>query len=250
VSRVVLVTGASRGIGAAVAAGFAAQGDAVAVNHYADGDAAAATVEHLTAGGATAAVFEADVADGAQVERMVGAVLARFGRVDVLVCNAGICPFYDFLDMPEAVWERTLAVNLKGVFLVAQQVARHIVGRGGGGRIVATSSISSMVGGARQAHYCASKAGVNLLVKSMALSLAPHAITCNAVLPGTVETDINLEALADPALRARLAAGTPLGRLGHPSDVVGATLFLASEAAGWITGSLLVVDGGATSTLQ
>jgi L-rhamnose 1-dehydrogenase len=181
---------------------------------------------------------------------MVGQALETFGRIDVLVCNAGICPFYDFLAIPEDVWDRTLDVNLKGVFLVSQMVARHMVERGGGGRIVATSSISSMVGGKQQAHYCASKAGVNLLIKSMALSLAPHAITCNAVLPGTVETDINRDALSDPALRAKLAEGTPLGRLGEPDDVVGAVLFLASEAARWITGTLLVVDGGATSTLQ
>jgi L-rhamnose 1-dehydrogenase len=102
----------------------------------------------------------------------------------------------------------------------------------------------------QQAHYCASKAGINLLVKSMALSLAPHGITCNAVLPGTVETDINRAALSDAALRARLEQGTPLGRLGQPDDLVGAMLYLASDAAAWVTGTLLVVDGGATSSLQ
>lgn len=248
--RTVIVTGASRGIGAAIAAGFAAAGDHVVINHHEDAQTAAETYTAIRGAGGSVAVMEADVADAEQVRGLVDAVIAERGGVDVLVCNAGICPFYDFLDLPEDVWDRTLAVNLKGVFLISQQVARHMVEHGAGGRIVATSSISSMVGGTQQAHYCASKAGINLLVKSMALSLAPHGITCNAVLPGTVETPLNADALQDAALRARLEAGTPLGRLGQPDDIVGAVTFLASDAASWVTGSLLVVDGGATSTLQ
>ncbi len=248
--RVVLVTGSSRGIGAAIALGFAREGARVAINHVDDAENAARTAERIQAEGDEALAIEADVADSAQVNALVARVIDTWGHIDALVCNAGICPFYDFLDMPESAWDRTLDVNLKGVFLVSQAVARHMVARGVGGRIVATSSISSMVGGKQQAHYCASKAGINLLIKSMALSLAPHQITCNAVLPGTVETDINRDSLSDSALRARLEQGTPLGRLGQPHDIVGAVLFLASPGASWITGSLLVVDGGATSTLQ
>lgn len=248
--RVVLITGSSRGIGAALARGFARDGAQVILNHFQDADKAAETVREIEAVGGAVRAIEADVADAAQIHTMVEQALSEFGRIDVLVCNAGICPFYDFLEMPEAVWDRTLDVNLKGVFLVSQRVARHMVERGQGGRIIATSSISSMVGGRQQAHYCASKAGINLLIKSMALSLAAYQITCNAVLPGTVETDINRDALQDVGLRARLEQGTPLGRLGQPDDLVGAVLFLASAAASWITGSLLVVDGGATSTLQ
>lgn len=248
--QVVMVTGASRGIGREVALAFARQGAQVVVNHYGDSDNAVQTVQAVEAAGGAGLAFEADVANSAQVGAMVQTALDAFGRIDVLVCNAGICPFYDFLDLPEAEWDRTLDVNLKGVFLVAQQVARHMVARGGGGRIIATSSISSLVGGIQQAHYCASKAGINLLIKSMALSLAPHQITCNAVLPGTVETDINREALQDARLRQRLEQGTPLGRLGQPGDISGAVLFLASPAASWVTGSLFVIDGGATSTLQ
>jgi L-rhamnose 1-dehydrogenase len=248
--KIVLVTGSSRGIGAAIVRGFAADGAKVVINHYQDGEGANQTRAQIENGGGQALAIEADVSDSAQVGNMVAQVLEKWSRIDVLVCNAGICPFYDFLYMPESVWDRTLDVNLKGVFLISQLVARHMTQRGGGGRIVATSSISSMVGGTQQAHYCASKAGINLLIKSMALSLAPHGITCNAVLPGTVETDINRDALSDAELRARLEAGTPLQRLGQPDDLVGAVKFLASEAASWITGSLLVVDGGATSTLQ
>ncbi len=245
-----LVTGGSRGIGAGIARGFAAAGARVAVNFTQPSDGLRETMRLIRETGAEAMEAQADVADAAEVRAMVEAVLRRFGRIDTVVLNAGICPFMDFLEMPEDLWDRVIDVNLKGSFLVGQAVARHMVERGGGGRVVAVGSISSLVGGTRQAHYCASKAGQNLLIKSMALSLAPHGITCNSVLPGTVETDINREALKDPALRARLVAGTPAGRLGSPGDIVGAVLFLASEEAAWTTGSLVVVDGGATSTLQ
>jgi L-rhamnose 1-dehydrogenase len=248
-NKVVLVTGSSRGIGAAIAKGFAQDGAKVVINHYEDAPRAEQLVTQINKTGGHALPIEADVSDAVQVGAMVEGVLGAWGQVDVLVCNAGICPFYDFLELPEAVWDRTLDVNLKGVFLVSQMVARHMTERGDGGRIIATSSISSTVGGTQQAHYCASKAGINLLIKSMALSLAPHQITCNAILPGTVETDINRDALSDPDLRAHLEAGTPLQRLGQPEDLVGAVKFLASDTARWITGSLLVVDGGATSTL-
>lgn len=248
--RVVLVTGSSRGIGAAIARGFAHEGAQVVINHAQDAEQAARTVHEIEAAGGAAMAIDADVSSLTDVRGMVRFVLKQFGQIDVLVNNAGICPFSSFLDMPEALWDRVLDVNLKGVFLVSQQVARQMVERGKGGRIIATSSISSMVGGTQQAHYCASKAGINLLIKSMALSLAPYQITCNAVLPGTVETDINRDVLKDEALKTRLAQGTPLGRLGEPEDIVGAVLFLASEAASWVTGSLLVVDGGATSTFQ
>ena len=247
--RVVLITGASRGIGAAMAHGFARDGATnIVVNHLNDDEQAARTIDQLT--GADAIAIDADVSDSAQVKSMIEHVMKVYGQIDVLVCNAGICPFYDFLDISEAIWDRTLDVNLKGVFLVAQAVARYMVERGAGGRIIATSSISSMVGGKEQAHYCASKAGINLLIKSMALSLAPHGITCNAILPGTVETDLNSDVLQTPGMREKLAAGTPVGRLGQPDDLVSAALYLASPAASWTTGTLLVVDGGATSLLQ
>jgi L-rhamnose 1-dehydrogenase len=181
---------------------------------------------------------------------MVDRVLDEWGSVHILVNNAGICPFIDFLDVGEDVWQRVLDVNLKGYFLCSQAVARVMVEQGVKGRIIAVSSISSEFGGSSQAHYCASKAGINLLVKSMAISLGPHGITCNAVLPGTVETDINRETLADPAVREYWSKRAPLGRLGQPEDVAGPVLFFASEDSNWCTGSMLVVDGGTSVNLQ
>jgi L-rhamnose 1-dehydrogenase len=143
-----------------------------------------------------------------------------------------------------------LDVNLKGYFLVGQAVARVMVERGIRGRIIAVSSISAEFGGSSQAHYCASKAGINLLVKSMAISLGPHGITVNAVLPGTVETDINRDALADPVVRDYWSKRAPLGRLGQPEDVAGPVLFFATDDSAWCTGALLVVDGGTSVNLQ
>lgn len=245
-----LVTGASRGIGAAIARALAGAGSDVGIIHLDDESNARRVVADILDLGRRAIQIDCDVSDAASVTAAVQKTLNEFGRIDILECNAGICPFGEFLDITEETWDRVLAVNLKGVFLASQAVARHMVEREGGGRIVATGSISSLMGGSRQAHYCASKAGQNLLIKSMAISLAPYGITCNAVLPGTVETDINREALSDPRLRARLESGTPAGRLGQPEDVAGAVLWLASREAAWTTGSLVVVDGGTTSLLQ
>lgn len=253
--KVAVVTGAARGIGRAIALRLAVEGARVAVVDVreAEGRETARLINQAGGGGhgEERAVFvQTDVAEAAQVQAMVDTVIERWGRIDVLVNDAGICPFEDFLEMPEALWDRVLEVNLKGYFLVSQAVARAMIERGTKGRIIAVSSISAEFGGSQQAHYCASKAGINLLVKSMAISLGPHGITCNAVLPGTVETDINREALAEPAVREYWSQRAPLGRLGQPEDIAGPVLFFATDDAAWCTGALLVVDGGTSVNLQ
>lgn len=247
--KIAIVTGAARGIGRAIAVRFAAEGARVAIVDLREPEGREAARAIEAAGGA-AAFYCTDVSDAEQVNRTVLAVLDRWGRIDILVNDAGICPFADFLDMPESVWERVLDTNLKGYFLVSQAVARTMVERRVRGRIIAISSISAEFGGSQQAHYCASKAGINLLVKSMAISLGPHGITCNAVLPGTVETDINREALADPKVREYWAQRTPLGRFGQPEDITGPALFFASDDSAWCTGAMLVADGGVSVNLQ
>lgn len=247
--KVAIVTGAARGIGRAIALRFAQEGARVAVADVRREDGLR-TVQMIEDTGGEATFVATDVSDGGQVQAMVETVLARWGTVDILVNNAGICPFEEFLTMPEALWDQVLDVNLKGYFLCSQAVARVMVERGIKGRIIAVSSISAEFGGSTQAHYCASKAGINLLVKSMAISLGPYGITCNAVLPGTVETDINREALADPEARAYWARRAPLGRLGRPEDIAGPVLFFASDDSDWCTGSMLVVDGGTSVNLQ
>ena len=152
--------------------------------------------------------------------------------------------------MPEALWDQVLDANLKGYFLVSQAVARTMVERGIQGRIIAVSSISAEFGGSQQAHYCASKAGINLLVKSMAISLGPHGITCNAVLPGTVETDINRHASGRTHGSRYWSQRAPLGRIGQPEDIAGPVLFFATDDSAWCTGAMLVVDGGVSVNLQ
>jgi L-rhamnose 1-dehydrogenase len=247
--KVAIVTGAARGIGRAIALRFAREGARVAVVDVREADGRR-TVEMILAAGGKATFVVTDVSIAQQVQSMVEAVLERWGTIDILVNDAGICPFEEFLAMPEAVWDEVLDVNLKGYFLCSQAVARVMVERGIRGRIIAISSISAEFGGSNQAHYCASKAGINLLVKSMAISLGPHGITCNAVLPGTVETDINRQMLTDPEVCAYWSTRTPLGRMGTPEDIAGPVLFFASDDSNWCTGSMLVVDGGTSVNLQ
>jgi L-rhamnose 1-dehydrogenase len=247
--KVAIVTGAARGIGRAIAFRFAEEGARVAVVDVREDDGQC-TVDMIQAAGGEATFVATDVSIAPQVRAMVEAVLNRWGTIDILVNDAGICPFETFLDMPEALWDQVLDVNLKGYFLCSQAVARVMVERGIQGRIIAISSISSEFGGSAQAHYCASKAGINLLVKSMAISLGAHGITCNAVLPGTVETDANRHLLADPDVCAYWSNRAPLGRIGRPEDIAGPVLFFASDDSDWCTGSMLVVDGGASVNLQ
>lgn len=247
--KVSIVTGAARGIGRAIALRFGREGARVAVVDLREPEGRE-TVRLIEEGGGQAMFVPTDVSDPVQVQAMVDAVVGRWGAVHILVNDAGICPFKEFLEMPEALWDRVLDVNLKGYFLCSQAVAKVMVEQGVKGRIIAVSSISAEFGGSLQAHYCASKAGINLLVKSMAISLGPHGITCNAVLPGTVETDINRDALANPEVRAYWAGRAPLGRLGRPEDIAGPVLFFAGDDSAWCTGAMLVVDGGTSVNLQ
>jgi len=247
--KVAIVTGAARGIGRAIAVRFGQEGARVVIADLRETEGKE-TVRLIEAAGSQAMFVQTDVSDSAQVQAMVDGVVARWSRIDILVNNAGICPFKEFLGMPEHLWDQVLDVNLKGYFLCSQAVARVMVEQGIKGRIIAVSSISSEFGGRSQAHYCASKAGINLLVKSMAISLGPYGITCNAVLPGTVETDINREALADPAVREYWSKRAPLGRLGQPEDIAGPVLFFAGDDSAWCTGAMLVVDGGTSVNLQ
>ncbi|EZP50457.1 Glucose 1-dehydrogenase related protein [Sphingomonas sp. RIT328] len=248
--RNVLVTGGSAGIGRAIAIGAARHGADVAINFYDDEAGAASCVAAIEALGRRAVAVCGDVADPATAEAFVGAAAEVLGGVDVMVSNAGICPFHSFLDMPVELFTRTQQVNLHGGYFMCQAAARQMVSQGRGGALIAISSISALVGGEFQTHYTPTKAGLHSLMQSAAIALGRYDIRCNSLLPGTILTDINKEDLADPAKRAHMEARIPLGRLGVPDDLVGPAVFLASDMARYVTGAALLVDGGAFVNLQ
>ncbi len=248
--KTVLVTGASAGIGRAIALGAARQGADVAINFLTDAEGAASCVDAITALGRRAIAIAGDVADPATATDFVARAADALGRVDVFVSNAGICPFHSFLDMPADTLERTMRVNLHGAYYMVQAAANQMVRQGHGGSIVAVSSISALVGGEYQTHYTPTKAGVHSLMQSAAIALGRHGIRCNSVMPGTILTDINKDDLADPAKRERMSARVPLGRLGEPDDLAGPVVFLASDMARYVTGAALLVDGGLFVSLQ
>lgn len=249
-NKVVLITGASRGIGRATAIEAARQGANVAINTYKDDAAADEVVAEIEALGRKAIVVDADVALPDSATTFVNAAVAAFGRVDVFVSNAGICPFHGFLDMPVETLRRTMEVNLHGAYFMTQAAANQMVKQGEGGSIVAISSISALVGGEMQTHYTPTKAGVHSLMQSCAVALGRHGIRCNSVLPGTIATDINKDDLADPAKREYMEGRIPLGRLGRPEDIASVVAFLASDMAGYMSGAALLVDGGAFANFQ
>lgn len=249
-NKVVLITGASRGIGRATAIEAARQGANVAINTYKDDAVAAEVVAEIETLGRKAIVVDADVALPDSATTFVNAAVAAFGRVDVFVSNAGICPFHAFLDMPVETLRRTMEVNLHGAYFMAQAAANQMVKQGEGGSIVAISSISALVGGEMQTHYTPTKAGVHSLMQSCAVALGRHGIRCNSVLPGTIATDINKDDLADPAKREYMEGRIPLGRLGKPEDIASVVAFLASDMAAYMSGAALLVDGGAFANFQ
>ncbi len=248
--KTVLVTGASTGIGRAAAIGAAQHGANVVINYHSRDEDADACIAAIEATGQRGLAIKGDVAEAATATDFVGKAVAEFGRVDVMVSNAGICPFHGFLDMPAETLERTLRVNLHGAYYMCQAAAKAMVEQGDGGAIIAVSSISALVGGEYQTHYTPTKAGVHSLMQSTAIALGRHGIRCNSVLPGTILTEINKDDLADEAKRKYMESRVPLGRLGQPEDMVGPIVFLASDMAAYVTGAALLVDGGMFVNLQ
>lgn len=249
--KVLLVTGASAGIGRAVAIEAARQGADVAINYFDPTDAAAAdTLSAIAALGRRGIAVKGDVAAAESALAFIEAAVQAFGKVDVFVSNAGICPFHGFLDMPRETFERTMAVNLHGAYFMMQAAAQQMMKQGRGGAIIGVSSISAYVGGEYQTHYTPTKAGILSLMNSLAIALGKHGIRCNAVLPGTIQTDINKEDLSDPEKRAYMTGRVPLGRLGVPDDLAGPVIFLASDMARYVNGAALLVDGGMFVNLQ
>jgi len=242
--KVAIVTGAGTGIGQAIALGFAKAGASIAVDYVGDTSIAEKTLAAIQAAGGRAMGIDADVSDPAQVETLIGKTIEAYGHLDILVNNAGIEHKTPFVDVPLELWQKIIAVNLTGPFLCAQAAARQMIKQQKGGRIINISSIHEDLPMPANAPYCATKGGLRMLMRTIAVELAPSKITVNNIGPGAIYTPIDKDVESDTNLDRRILAEIPLGRWGRPEEVAAMALYLASDEAGYVTGSTHFIDGG------
>jgi len=242
--KVAIITGAGNGIGLQIAHSFAEEGALVVIADINENSGARAAGE-IRAGGGQALSIPADVADERQVENLVASVLDQCGRIDVLVNNAGVVAHRLLVDMDLYEWQRQIDVQLTGPFLMSKHVARHMIARGGPGKIVNISSVSAVMGRVKGGAHCASKAGLTLLTKVLAMELGPYHINVNAVAPGLIDVPAQREEMnLSETYKNRYLQELPLGRIGQPLDIANMVLFLCSPEAEWVSGQLFLVDGG------
>ena len=246
--KVAVVTGAATGIGQAIAVAFASEGAKVVVDYVGAANSADETVGKIRGAGGECIAVAADVSDATAVHGLVQAAVDTYGRLDVLVNNAGIEKKVAFVDFPLEMWNKIVAVNLTGPFLCAQAAAKQMILQNAsevrGGRIINISSIHEDMTMPTNAPYCATKGGLRMLMRTIAVELAKHKITVNNIGPGATYTPIDADVIADAKLNAEILAGIPMGRWGTPEEVAKVAVFLASEDAGYVTGSTYFVDGG------
>ena len=245
--KVALVTGAGSGIGEAIAIRFAAEGAKVVVNYHAGGKHNGADVaDKIVRTGGKAIAIAAEVNERPDVEKMVRETVEKFGGLDIVVNNAGIEINRPFLEVPDEEWNKVLSVNLYGAFLVTQIGARQMVSQGRGGKLVFISSVHEDIPFPGYTSYCASKGAIRMMMRNLAMELAPNKINVNDIAPGAIATPINQKVLDDPEAMKNAISEIPWGRFGKPEEVASVAVFLASDEADYVTGSTYYVDGGLT----
>ena len=243
--KVAAVTGGDQGIGRAIAERLACDGADVAICYRKNKQGADEVVDRITsATKGRAAAFQGDVGIVSDGQRFIEQAVASLGKIDILVNNAGLEKRADFWDVTEADFDAVLNVNLKGMFFVTQAVVRHLRQANRPGKIINISSVHEELPFPHFASYCASKGGIKMLTRNLAIELAPNKITINSIAPGAIETPINTKLLNDPVKLKELLENIPLGRLGKPEDVAGIASFLASDESDYVTGTTVFVDGG------
>ena len=242
--KVAIVTGGNSGIGLAIVLELARQGASLVIDYVAHPEATEALEKQVAALGDQVIGVDADVSKVADLQRLVDATVERFGRLDVMINNAGVETRTSVLDTTEAQYEKVLAINLKSAFFGTQLAAKQMIKQGGGGRIINITSIHEDWPMPGNIAYCLSKGGMRMLTRTAGVELAPHNILVVGVAPGAVATPINLVTMKDPALMQRLNAAIPLGRMAKPEEIASVVAFLASDQSTYMTSTTLIVDGG------
>lgn len=243
-NKVAVITGASSGIGKAITLAFANEGAAVVVDYRSHPEAAQETVEQIKSAGGKAAAVRADVTQPEDVRTLIQHAVQEFGRLDVLVNNAGVEQKIPFLKTPLDVWNKVITVNLTGPWLGCQEAAKQLVSQGGPGRIINISSVHEDLPMPTNSPYCAAKGGLRMLMRTIALELGPYGITVNNIAPGAVDTPMDAPLKEDPDQMEKLLSEIPLGRMGKPEEIAFLAVYLASDASAYVTGSTLFIDGG------
>lgn len=243
-NKVAIITGAATGIGQGIAVAMAREGAAVVVDYVGRPGAADDTVHQIQQAGGKVLAVEADVSNPDQVNSLVQQTVQQFGRLDIFVNNAGIETKHPITDFPLAEFQKIVAVNLQGPFLCIQAAAKQMIAQGGGGRIINISSIHEDLPMPTNAPYCATKGGLRMLMRTVAVELAPHQILVNNIGPGAIYTPIDADIQANPEIEKALMAEIPLGRWGKPAEIAEMAVFLAADSGAYCTGSTFFVDGG------
>ncbi len=242
--KTAVVTGAGTGIGQAIAIAFAQEGAAVVVDYVGNASVSKDTITRINALGGKSLGVAADISNPDQVRALIQQTVAAFGKLDIFVNNAGIEKKFVFVDYPLEDWQKIMAVNLTGPFLCSQAAAKQMIGQGAGGRIINISSIHEDLPMPTNAPYCATKGGLRMLMRTIAVELAPHQITVNNIGPGAIYTPIDKDVESDTKLNDKILAEIPMGRWGKPEEVAHLAVYLASDDAAYITGSTYFIDGG------